>query len=274
MICIFIRKLGVVMILQGSVAILTGAGRANGVGAATAKLLAKQGCNILLNCLKNKEQAESIVSECIALGVEAELVIGDASKNETCKKLSEIVSKKWGRADILVNCLGVTKSASYEKLEQLTEIDFEKLFSVNVTAPYLMAQAFQELLKKSGNGVIVNISSSAGITGKGSSIAYAAAKGGENTLTLALAQALSPEVRVNAVCPSFIDSSWWEESFKGKEEKYDTLVNSIKESNLLNRVLKPLDVANTILSIIQNPVMTGELIRLDAGMHVGKANPR
>jgi len=262
------------MFTKGAVAILTGAGRINGVGAATAELLSQKGCNILLNCLKNEQQALSVVDQCKKNGVEAELFLGDATKRDTCSEMASFVKNKWDRVDIIVNCLGATKSAAYEKLDQLNEQDFASLFAVNAIAPYLVAQSFQELLKKSGNGVIVNVSSAAGITGKGSSIAYAAAKGAENTLTLALAQALSPEVRVNAVCPSFIDSSWWEESFKGKEEKYNALVASMKSSNLLNRVLQPIDVANTILSIIQNPVMTGELIRLDAGMHVGKSNPR
>ena len=129
-------------------------------------------------------------------------------------------------------------------------------------------------MQASGDGALVNVSSAAGISGKGSSIAYAVAKGAENTLTLSLAQALSPEVRVNAVCPSFIDSSWWDEAYQNKQEKYQGLISSMQQSNLLQKVLTPEDVANTILSIIQNPVMTGELIRLDAGMHIGKANKR
>lgn len=262
------------MLLKDAVAILSGAGRTNGVGATTAKLLAKEGCHILINCLKNNHQAQAIVETCRSLGVEAEVFIADATKKAACHQMSNLVKKKWGRADILINCLGVTKGASYEKLNELNEEDFAKLFAVNATAPYLMCQAFQDMLRNSGNGVVVNVSSAAGITGKGSSIAYAAAKGAENTLTLALAQALSPEVRVNAVCPSFIDSSWWEDKFDGKQDKYKMLLNSIQEGNLLKRVLRPSDVAYTILSIIQNPVMTGELIRLDAGAHIGKANLR
>ncbi|PIZ03673.1 MAG: oxidoreductase [Gammaproteobacteria bacterium CG_4_10_14_0_8_um_filter_38_16] len=262
------------MLLSGAVAVLTGSGRVNGVGAATAELLAKQGCHVLINCIKNEQQAQQVVKKCAEFDVDAELFIGDVSNSAVCHEMANFVKNKWGRADIVVNCVGTTKGASYERLDQLTESDFSKMFLVNATAPFLVAQAFQSLLKQSGDGVIVNISSAAGITGKGSSIAYAAAKGAENTLTLALSQALSPEVRVNAVCPSFIDSSWWEESYKDKQDKYDALVNSMKESNLLNRVLKPADVAQTILSIIHNPVMTGELIRLNAGAHVGKANPR
>src|SRR3989339_887329 len=258
------------MNLKNAVAVLTGAGRINSVGAATARLLARQGCHLVINCLKNESQARSVAAECKEEGVDAEVFLGDVSKKQVCDDLASFVKKKWGRADILVNCLGVTKSASYEKLDQLNEEDFAKLFAVNVTAPYLVTQAFQDLLRASGDAAIVNVSSAAGISGKGSSIAYAAAKGAENTLTLALAQALSPEVRVNAVCPSFIDSSWWEESFAGKEDKYQALVKSTREANLLQRVLTPDDVAQTIFSIVQNRVMTGELIRLDAGAHIGK----
>ncbi len=259
------------MLLKNAVAILTGAGRINGVGAATARMLAKNGTNILINCVQNEQQAKQVVSDCRKEGVDAELFMGDLTSTDNCRDMAAFAKQRWGRADILVNCLGVTKSAPYEKLENLNAADFNHLFSVNVTAPFLIAQAFQNLLKASGDASIVNVSSAAGITGKGSSIAYAAAKGAENTLTLALAQALSPDVRVNAVCPSFIDSSWWEEAFAGKEEKYASLVNSMRAGNLLSRVLKPIDVASTILSIIQNPVMTGELIRLDAGAHIGQA---
>lgn len=262
------------MPLKNAVAILTGAGRTKGVGAATAKKLAAQGCSILINCLKSKEQAELLVGECKAFGVDAALYIGDVTQTEVCKGMAAFVNDKWGRADILVNCAGATKPAPYESLEKLTAEDFSHLFAVNATAPFLMAQAFQPLLQASGDAVIINVSSAAGISGKGSSIAYAVAKGAENTLTLSLAQALSPEVRVNAVCPSFIDSSWWDNAYKDRPEKYKGLIASMQQSNLLRKVLTPDDVANTIIDLINNRMMTGELIRLDAGMHIGKANKR
>ncbi len=262
------------MPLRNSVAILTGAGRRNGIGAAVAKLLAHDGCHLLINCVKNNQQAEQVAQECREQGVDAHVFIGDLTDSTVCQKMAAMVDSTWGRADIIVNCLGSTKSAPYEKLSALNREDFEKIFSVNVFAPFFVAQAFQKLLKKSENGVIINISSAAGITGKGSSIAYAAAKGAENTLTLALAQALSPEVRVNAICPSFVDSSWWEESYAGKETQYQALIKSMQDNNLQRRVLKPNDVAITVMSIINNSGISGELIRLDAGAHIGKANAR
>lgn len=259
---------------KGCVAVITGAGRLNGVGAATAKMLANQGCHILLNTNKNEEQARSVLEKCQQYGVETELFLGDLTKSDNCSDLASLAYDKWGRTDIIVNSLGATKGAPYEKLEKLTEQDFQHMFAVNAIAPYLVAQSFQPLLRDAGNAAMVNVSSAAGISGKGSSIAYAAAKGAENTLTLSLAQALSPEVRVNAVCPSFIDSSWWEEKFQGKEAQYEKLVSSMQNSNLLNKVLKPNDVAQMIISVINNPVMSGEIIRMDAGAHVGKANAR
>lgn len=262
------------MSLKNSVAILTGAGRRNGIGAAVAALLAREGCHLLINCVKNNHQAEQVAQECRQYGVDVRVFIGDLTASTACQQMAEIAESTWGRADIIVNCLGNTKSAPYEKLGVLNREDFEKIFSVNVFAPFFVAQAFQALLKKTGNGVIINISSAAGITGKGSSIAYAAAKGAENTLTLALAQALSPEVRVNAVCPSFVDSSWWEEFYAGKETQYQALIKTMQENSLQRRVLKPSDVAIAIMSIIANPGLSGELIRLDAGAHIGKANSR
>jgi len=262
------------MILKEAVAVLAGAGRLRGVGASTARMLAKRGCNLLINTLKNQQQAEELADECRGFGVETQVYMGDLTNASACHEMANLVESKWGRADIIVNSLGYTKGAPYEQLDKLTEEDFAKMYAVNGTAPFLMAQAFQSLLRASGDGCIVNVSSAAGITGKGSSIAYAASKGATNTLTLALSQALSPEVRVNAVCPSFIDSSWWDETFAGREDKYRQLVKSMQRNNLLNRVLTPDDVARTIMGIIDNPCMSGELIRLDSGAHVGQANAR
>ena len=261
------------MLFKGAVAVLAGAGRLKGVGASTARLLAQKGCNILLNSIKNEEQAQQVALECREIGVDAIVFMGDLTQSKNCQDMASLVKSRWGRADILVNSLGYSKSVPYEKLEQLTEADFSRMFEVNATAPFLMAQAFQTLLRAS-NGCIVNVSSAAGMNGKGSSIAYAASKGAQNTLTLALAQALSPEIRVNAVCPSFIDSSWWDEMYAGKDDQYKQFIKNMQKNNLHLKVLTPDVVARTILSIIENPGMSGELIRLDMGAHIGQANAR
>ena len=115
------------MPLKNSVAILTGAGRQNGVGAATARILAQKGCNVLINCLKNKEQAERVVEDCKKEGVDAKLFVADLSTADACKEMANIAMSTWGRADIVVNCLGKTIGVPYENLAALSLSDFEDI---------------------------------------------------------------------------------------------------------------------------------------------------
>lgn len=261
------------MDIKGQVAVITGAGRQGGVGAATAKRLAATGCRLILNCLNSQDEIQQVAADCRHHGVDVLIHIGDLTNESVCQELAQLTQEKFGKADIVVNCLGFSKSIPTERVDLVTTELFEKTLQVNTIAPFLIAKAFHQLLKESGQGVLVNVSSTAGLTGKSSSLPYAVAKGALNTLTLALAQAFSPEIRVNAVCPSFIDSSWWRDKF-ADQTKYENLKQGISDSNLLGRVLEPKDVAAVIISIIENPSMTGELIKLDAGAHIGKANPR
>jgi 3-oxoacyl-[acyl-carrier protein] reductase len=259
--------------MKGQVAVITGAGRVGGVGSAVAKQLAQRGCHLVLNCLNSHDEIKQVAAECNQYSVDVITYVGDLTQESSCQALAEMTQAKFGKANIVVNCLGFSKAIPTERLDLITPELFEKTFQVNTLAPFFVAKAFQQLLKESGNGVLINVSSTAGFTGKSSSLPYAVAKGALNTLTLALAQAFSPEIRVNAVCPSFIDSSWWRDKFSD-QAKYESLKQTMRDNNLLRRVLEPNDVARVIISVIDNPAMTGELIKIDAGTHIGKANPR
>ena len=121
--------------------------------------------------------------------------------------------KKWGRIDGLINNAGTTKFQNQGDLDGVTPEDFDKILRVNVTGPYMMSRAAYPAMKKQWEenqerGSIVNISSIAGVMGVGSSIPYACSKGALNTLTLTLARWFSPAVRVNTVCPGFIQTRW------------------------------------------------------------------
>lgn len=259
------------MELKGKIAVITGAGRLGGVGAATAHLLAAAGCNIVLNCLNETPEIYQIANECKNLSIEASIFIGDLTDESVCNDLAKFSAKESNCVDFLINCLGYSESIPMSRLDLVDAALFQKILAINTIAPFLLAKAFQPFLTNSSNAAIVNISSTAGFTGKSSSLPYSVAKGALNTLTLSLSQALSPKVRVNAVCPSFIDSSWWRGKFMDPA-KYEALKQSMSQNNLLNRVLSPDDVALAILSIIKNPAITGELIRLDAGAHIGSVN--
>lgn len=249
--------------MSQKVAIIAGAGRMNGVGAATAKLLAAQGYDLLLAAFKSDAEIKNVAQNCQSSN-EVETYCGDLSDEINCNNLVEIAEKKWGKIDVIVNCVGKTITSPYD-LDKIENDDFNKLFKVNVMTAYLLAKSAKALLRISGKGVIVNISSSAGETGIGSSIPYAVTKGAENTLTKALAKSLAPDIRVNAVCPSFIDSSWWDAAFQNEQEKRSSFIEKMKKRNILGNVLKPHDVAQVICGVIENQMMTGELIKVDAG---------
>ena len=116
-------------------------------------------------------------------------------------------------------------------------------------------------------GAVVNVASTAGITGIGSSIAYAASKGAMVTMTLALARALGPKIRVNAVCPGFIEGEWLRQGFG--DEKYEALLQSNREAAVLGVTATPATVADAILVFISGPqVITGETLIVDGGRHL------
>ena len=196
------------MKLTGNVAIVTGS--AAGVGAATARLFATKGWNVVVNYSRSEDDAKATQAACEAEGVETLMVKADISDDSECRRLVEETIDKWGRVDALVNNAGTTKYVAHDDLEGLTTEDFERIFRVNVFGVYQMTRAVTPHMKAAGQGAVVNISSIAGVYGQGSSVAYAASKGAVNTMTYSLARALAPEIRVNASCPGFITGRWQE----------------------------------------------------------------
>jgi 3-oxoacyl-[acyl-carrier protein] reductase len=175
--------------------------------------------------------------------------------------------EKWGRIDGLVNNAARSVFANNNDLETLTGQDFMDVYSVNVVGTYQMTRAAAPHMKAQGNGSIVNVSSISALTGAGSSIAYAASKGALNTMTTALSRALAPEIRVNAVLPSAFPSRWWadglgEEGAKNLFEKFTAQVP-------LKSVADPESVARTVVWLLEDAgFITGEMIKIDAGMHL------
>jgi 3-oxoacyl-[acyl-carrier protein] reductase len=194
------------MNLENGVALVTGS--SSGVGAATAKLLAEQGCRVVINYSKSVDAAQAVAEECRKLGADALVCQANVADDGDCKNMIAAALEKWGRLDALVNNAGTTKFMNHANLGGLDKQDFFDIYGVNVVGPYQMTRAAEKALRKSGDGAVVNVSSIAGVKGAGSSIAFAASKGALITMTMSLARVLSPEVRVNCVCPGFIAGEW------------------------------------------------------------------
>lgn len=252
--------------MEGKVAIVTGS--ATGVGAATAVLLAKKGCNVVINYTRSKKEAISTSKLVEQHNVECIVMKANVALDEDCKAMVDATIDKWGRVDYLVNNAGKTKFNPFHNLEGLSSEDFLDIYAVNVVGPYQMIKAVVPFMKKQGAGAIVNDSSLAGINGVGSSIAYVNSKAALNMMTKSLAHVLGPEIRINTVAPGPIKTRW----LKGGmgEEAYAALIKQAENELPLKQVATAQDVAETLVWFLEAaPLVTGEVLIVDSGAHLG-----
>jgi 3-oxoacyl-[acyl-carrier protein] reductase len=246
------------------VALISGA--SSGIGAATAKELARRGWRVAINYATNQAAAEKVAQECgNALAVQA-----DVSREADCRRLAKTVLDKFGAIDALVNNAGTTKVVAHDNLDGLSYDDFQRIFALNVIAPFQMVRACREALKAS-RGAVVNVSSVASVLGTGSSVAYAASKAALETMSLSLARSLAPEVRVNVVAPGHTNTPWHVQ-MRGAERAAE-IERRYESIAPLKAVSQPEDVADAIVWLIVGAARTtGEVICVDGGMHI--APPR
>jgi 3-oxoacyl-[acyl-carrier protein] reductase len=246
--------------MSKKIAIITGS--ASGIGAATALQLSAKGWGVVINYSKSADKAKEVAAKC----KDAILVQADTGEDADCRRLAQAALDKWGRIDALVNNAGTTKFVKHTDLDGLQAEDFLRIYRVNVVGPFQMARACAPALK-AARGAVVNVSSVASQLGTGSSIAYGASKSALNAMTYSLARVLGPEVRVNAVCPGYVDTPWQHNALgmagaNKAAEHYSAMVP-------LKDYARPEDVAETIVWLIEGArQITGEAIFVDGGMHI------
>jgi 3-oxoacyl-[acyl-carrier protein] reductase len=256
------------MLMDARVAIVTGS--ATGVGAATALRLANQGWNVVINYTRSGAEANETAEACAAAGADVLTCQADVSDDEQCREMVQQTVARWGRLDGLVNSAGRTKFVAHQDLDGLSAQDFLDIYAVNVVGIYQMVRAVAPHMKEQGSGAIVNVSSIAGLDGVGSSIAYSASKGALNTMTLALARVLGPEVRINTVAPGVIEGRWLRNGLG--EASYERMKVERAKNVALGKVATADDVAETIVWLLESAnLLTGEVLRIDAGGRLGAA---
>lgn len=248
-------------------------GGATGLGAAIAVGAARRGAKaLILNCTKSLKEAEATADLVRAAGAQAVIAQGDVAEDADCRRVAAAAAP-FGRLDVLVNNAGITKHAqNHANLDALSKEDFLRVFSVNTVGAFQMVRACRGLLEAAERSSVVMTSSIAGITGMGSSVAYAASKAALNTMTLSLARALAPKIRVNAICPGFIDTRWFPDAFG--EEKTQGVRERMMATTPLQVASKPEDVADVALFLMSDASrhVTGEILRIDAGLHLGSSH--
>jgi len=253
------------MRIDGKAAVITGSG--TGVGRETALALAQLGCHVAINYSRSREEAEQTCAEVKAKGVKAVAVRADVARDADCRALIDAAVRAFGRLDVLVNNAGTTTFVPHGDLEALGEDDWQRIMGVNLLGPFQCARAARSALEADGGGCIVNVSSIAGIRAMGSSLPYCASKAALNNLTIALARALAPKIRVNAVAPGFITGRWLQE---GLGAAYESVKKFQESRSPLQRVCDPRDVADAIVSLITgSDLVTGQILAVEGGILIG-----
>jgi 3-oxoacyl-[acyl-carrier protein] reductase len=256
------------MELENSVCIVTGS--ATGIGAACVLELARRGARVVINYSKSETEARETAAACEKVGGAALLVQANVADDADCRRMADAALDKWGRIDGLVNNAGTTKVAfNHADLSALSADDFHNIYAVNVIGAFQMIRAVEPAMRRQGKGAVVNVSSIAGVMGIGTSVAYAASKGALNTMTLSLARALGPHIRVNAVCPGFVETRWLAGALG---DRYEAAKARSIGAAPLQKVCTPDDVARTIVWLLEGAeLVTGEFIIVDGGSHLGGA---
>ncbi len=240
--------------LRGKVALITGG--AGGIGSAIARRLAQAGARCVLTYSRNQAAAETLAR---ALpGVDHFAARASVDDSVAQRALASTVERRCGRLDILVNNAGVSQAVPPSDLQALSDELIDRIFRVNVRGAIASLRALRPLLEASGAGLVVNISSIAGRTAIGSNIAYCASKAALDNLTMSLARALAPQIRVVSVSPGFVDGAY--------ARRMPDLLRQQGELTPLGRVATAADVAEAVYATaVQLRFTTGAIIPVDGG---------
>jgi len=240
------------------VALVTGGN--SGIGRAIAARLASMGTTIVVGYNSRREMADEVVGALQGSGHFAiSIAIDDAT---SVAAAAAVVRERFDGLDALINCGGATTPVAANDLDALTDEIFDRAVAINLRGPFAMVRAFRPLLERRDSAVIVNISSIAARTGVGSSLAYVAAKGGLDALTIALAKVLAPKIRVFSVSPAGVDTDFVPHRTRDQLQK-------TAERLPLGKVTIPDDVARAVIACIVNLTSsTGIVVPVDEGRHL------
>ncbi len=241
--------------LVGKVAVVTGG--SSGIGAACATALAQEGARVVVGYHHGCDRAEAL---CAQFPGDGHLVARIPLEDETAHtELAQRLEREVGRVDILVNSAGYTRRIAHDDLESMDSKVFNAILLANVGGSFSITRALLPLLRREGDGLVVNISSISAFTGSGSNVAYCAAKAALDTLTISLARAFGPQVRFLSVSPAAVDTAFVEGRSREDLEKK-------AGQTPLGRVVTPEDVASAVVACATHlKTATGTRIVIDGG---------
>jgi NAD(P)-dependent dehydrogenase (short-subunit alcohol dehydrogenase family) len=243
------------MILTGKRALITGGTK--GIGAAIAMDLARQGCDVAINGRHNDEFASLVEQAVIGAGRKCVRIVGNVALPDDAQRCVREASDGLGGLDILIHCAG---GPSWGTIEDCPPQQWKETFDVHVHAAYFLCRHALPLLRNAGEGVIITVSSVAGIRGVPSAIAYATAKAAILHFTRCLARDVADDnIRVNCIAPGIIRTRF-----------HEGMTPEAKAHNLAVRIPvhregTPEQVAEAVRTLVTNDFITGEVLVVDGG---------
>ncbi len=246
--------------LAGKVVLVTGG--SSGIGAATVRAFAAEGATLAIGYHRGLERAEALRAELPAVSGPGHMVLPMALEDSASHAgIAEALQARYGRLDVLVNSAGYTRRIAHHDLETMDSALFNQVLLANVGGVFSITRALLPLLRRSADGLVVNMSSVSGFTGSGSSLAYCAAKAALDTMTLSLARAFGP-VRFVCVSPASVDTQF----IPGRDQAE---LQAKAKKTPLGRIVSPEDVARSILACATHlRTATGTRIVIDGGFHL------
>jgi len=246
------------MELKGKVALVTGGN--GGLGQRICHALAREGVHLAVMYAQSREQAEAVAQEITARHQVNAAAFGcDITDRAAVDALVQDVTARFGQLDILVNDAAFNKAIPFPDLDNLTEEVWEKIMAVNLTGPMRLIKAVAPVMKAQGAGRIVNISSVAGLSPSGSSIAYAVSKAGLIHLTKCMAVALAPETLVNCVAPGLLEGTRATANLRAEQ------ITNASNFALLKKPADKDDCAEMVVTMCRTETMTGQTVVIDSG---------
>ena len=244
-------------LLEGKVAIITGASR--GIGSGIAKVFAEHGANVAFTYSSSEESALVLENELKILGIKAKGYKSNAANFNEAQKLVDDVMNDFGNVDVLINNAGITKD---NLLMRMSEEDFDKVIEINLKSVFNMTKAVQKIMLKNRKGSIVNMSSVVGVKGNAGQANYAASKAGMIGFTKSVALELgSRNIRCNAIAPGFIETEM-------TAKLNSDVVQGWRDSIPLKRGGTPEDVANACLFFASDmsAYVSGQVLNVCGGL--------
>lgn len=247
--------------LANHVALVTGG--AGGIGSAVCEALASSGASVIVGYHTSREPAQALAARLPPAATAHAALHAAVTDSASLALLAAEIDRRYGRCDILVNCAGTTRFVSHANLDALDDALIDKILATNVRGPFATVRALHALMRRTGNALVVNISSIAAHTAMGSNVMYCASKAALDNMTKSLARALAPEIRVVSVSPGLVDTAFIRQMDPGWRDEQAARTP-------LKRLALPHEIADAVVAMATSLTFaTGAIVAIDGGRPLG-----